>query len=126
LIEKRFVTYSFSKYLRINNKSSDEFEFMLNRLSLEEVIALKLELSARGINGKLYGLNIWNNLPKLIKESLLLFAVSATTNIVEAQTLLGVADTTIFRKILYKYKDSLRYYKAFEFDNRKYLKKVIR
>lgn len=125
MTERRFVTYSFSKYLKSKNKSSDEFEFMLNQLTLEEIVALKLELSGRGISGKLYGLNIWIKLPKIIKESLLLFAVSATKNIIEAQTLLGVRDITIFKKILNRYKDSLRYYKVFEYDNRKYVKKIL-
>lgn len=123
--EKRFLNYSFSKYLRSNNKSSDEFEFMLNQLTLEEIIALKLELISKSINGKLYGFNLWNNITRIAKEALLLFAVSATTNTVEAQTLLGVTDTVRFRKILYRHKESLKYYKVIELPKRNYVKSIL-
>ena len=39
--------YSIINKLRKDKKSNDEFEIMLNNLSLEEVVALKLELSSR-------------------------------------------------------------------------------
>ena len=98
---------------------------MLNQLTLEELIALKLEISSRSVNGKLYGFNLWYNIPRIAKEALLLFAVSATTNIIEAQTLLGIKDVVSFRKILYKYKTSLKYYEIMDIPNRKYVKKVL-
>ena len=41
--------YSVSKKLQRESKSTDEFEVMLNNLSLEEVIALKLELAAKSV-----------------------------------------------------------------------------
>ena len=41
--------YSLSNKLRKDNKSHDEFEVMLNNLSLEEIIGLKLELAARSV-----------------------------------------------------------------------------
>ena len=37
-------SYSISSLLKQQNRSSDEFEVMMNSLTLEEVIALKLEL----------------------------------------------------------------------------------
>ena len=45
-------TYSISKKLQKDKKISDEFEIMINSLTLEEVIALKLELSTRSLRGK--------------------------------------------------------------------------
>ena len=98
---------------------------MLNQLTLEEIIALKLELISKSINGKLYGFNLWNNITRIAKEALLLFAVSATTNTVEAQTLLGVTDTVRFRKILYRHKESLKYYKVIELPKRNYVKSIL-
>lgn len=121
----KFTDYSFSKFLRSNNKSSDEFEFMLNKLTLEEVIALKLELSSKTLNGKLYGFNLWNNLPKIIKEALIIFAVSATSNIDEAQTLLGVSTHKGFLAILKRYKETLRYYDVASLKNRRYVKAIV-
>ena len=123
---KKFAEYSFSKHLRTNNRSSDEFEFMLNQLSLEEIIALKLELCSKSMNGKLYGFNLWYNMPRIAKEALLLFAVSATTNLIEAQTILGVKEPLVFRKILHRHKESLKYYKVLDLPNRKYLNTVRR
>jgi hypothetical protein len=121
----KYSEYSFSKFLRKDNKSSDEFEFMLNKLTLEEIIALKLELSSKTLNGKLYGFNLWNNLPKLIKEALILFAVSATSTIDEAQTLLGVSNHKNFLLILKRYKESLRYYDVVKLQNRRYVKTIV-
>jgi di/tripeptidase len=121
----KYSEYSFSKFLRSNNKSSDEFEFMLNNLSLEEVIALKLELSAKTINGKLYGFYLWNNINKIVRESVVLFAVSSTRSLDQAQALLGLKDHIQMKKLVRRYRESLRYYGVFDLKNRRYLKNII-
>ena len=54
--------YSISKKLKRNKLITEDFEVMLNNLSLEEIIALKLELSSRTLNSKMYGFNLWKNL----------------------------------------------------------------
>ena len=118
----KFTDYSFSKYLRSNNKSSDEFEFMLNKLTLEEIIALKLELSSKFISGKLYGFSLWRAFPKMAQEALLLFAVSATTSLTEAQALLGIENNVNFKLILRRYSKSLEYYGVRNLPRRNYLK----
>ena len=41
------INHSLSRELRKNGKTTEEFEVMLNSLSLEEVIGLKLELATR-------------------------------------------------------------------------------
>ena len=48
-------SYSISKVLRKENKSDDKLEMMLSNLSLEEIIALKLEISSRSVGNRLYG-----------------------------------------------------------------------
>ena len=121
----KYSEYSFSKFLRINNKSSDEFEFMLNNLSLEEVIALKLELSAKTINGKLYGFYLWTSLHKIVRESILLFAISSTRTLDQAQALLGLKDHIQMKKVVRRYRDTLRYYGVYDLQHRRYLKKII-
>ena len=50
--------YSISRKLRKENKISEEFEVMLNYLSLEEVIALKLEAASLATGGKYFGFPI--------------------------------------------------------------------
>ena len=57
--KKSTRNHSISNQLRKQGKSNDEFEVMLNKLSLEEVIGLKLELANRAAGGYLYGLPIW-------------------------------------------------------------------
>ena len=63
---------------------------MLNNLSLEEVIALKLELSTKAISNRLYGFPIWNSLPSIVKEAAYKYALSATRTQNEAMRFLGL------------------------------------
>ena len=58
--------YSISNKLRKENKCHDEFEVMLNNLTLEEIIGLKLELAAKSAGGFLYGTPIFSAIPYLI------------------------------------------------------------
>ena len=61
-----------------------------NSLSLEEVIALKLELSTRSLRGKFYGFPIWKSLPELTRDAVLKYALSATRSKKEAARFLGI------------------------------------
>jgi len=124
-VKSPYSEYSLSKHLRKSNKSSDEFEFMINQLTLEELIALKLEVSSRGINGKLYGFKLWNTIPAIAKEATLIFAISATNNLFEAQTLLGVADHFRFKHIVRRYREVLNYYNVKSITKKPYIKNTI-
>ena len=62
------VNYSISRKLKKEKRISDDFEVMLNSLTLEEIIALRLENGVKCINNKLYGLPIWSAIPNIIKE----------------------------------------------------------
>ena len=93
--------YSLARKLRSENKSNDQFEVMLNNLSLEEVIALKLELAAKVAGGFLYGIPIWKNMQLVVKDALLKYALSATSSKKEAARFLGLNFrnfTTIIKK----------------------------
>lgn len=86
--------YSIINKLRKDGKSSEEFEIILNNLSLEEVIGLKLELSSKyGLNGKMYGTPIWSSLKNIIKDAVLKYAVSATRSKREAARFLGIQES---------------------------------
>jgi uncharacterized membrane-anchored protein len=90
------VNYSISNKLRKDGKSSEEFEIILNRLSLEEVVGLKLELSSKyGLNGKMYGTPIWSSLKNIIKDAVLKYAVSATRSKREAARFLGIQESSL-------------------------------
>ena len=75
----------------------------INNITLEDLIALKLELSVRPISNRLYGLPIWDNLPNIIQEAVLKYAVSATRSQGEAMRFLGLKQTH-FSKLMHKYK----------------------
>ena len=99
---------SISKKLFLENKIDKEFESRLNLLTLEEIIALKLEISSRLLNGKFYGIPIWKTSNLIFKDSLIKFALSATKTHKEAANLLGITlqELKIFiRK--YKVNDAL-------------------
>ena len=95
--------YSIIKKLRSENKSTVEFEVMLNNLTLEEIIALKLELSSKSINHKLYGFGLASAVPKIVQDALLKYAASATRSKKEAASFLGITKSA-FNKLYKKYK----------------------
>ena len=68
--------YSFRKKLKNQNKIDDDFEIVLNNLTLEEVISLKLELSSEYINSKLYNFPIWNNITYIVYMDIQLSQIS--------------------------------------------------
>lgn len=63
---------------------------MLNSLSLEEIIALKLELGAKTQGSPLYGLPLWQSLTDVVKDAVLKFAISTTQTSSEAARVLGL------------------------------------
>tara|TARA_B100000035_G_scaffold229354_1_gene197570 strand:+ start:3113 stop:3454 length:342 start_codon:yes stop_codon:yes gene_type:complete len=88
--ERPHKTYSVSKQLKNENKINELFEIQLSQLSLEEVIALKLELATREMDGKMYGLPIWKNLPMIIKDAVLRAAISGSATRRDAARFLGI------------------------------------
>jgi len=88
--------YSIINKLKKENKINREFELMISNLTLEELIALKLELSTKIVSGKLYGFPIWHALPKIVQEATLKYAVSATKNTTEAMNFLGLTKSRFF------------------------------
>lgn len=95
--------YSVSKKLKKEKKINEEFETILSSLTLEEIIALRLELSTRLTAHRLYGLPIWYNITDIVRNAVLLFAYSATRTKREAATFIGV-DYANFKKYIRDYK----------------------
>ena len=94
--------FSVSRKLRNKGTSSEEFETILSTITLEDLIALRLELAARQSNGKLNGIFLWKKLPYLIKDAVIKAALSITLTKKDACRLLGVSETS-FKKIVKKY-----------------------
>tara|TARA_R110000822_G_scaffold23098_17_gene71718 strand:- start:1467 stop:1838 length:372 start_codon:yes stop_codon:yes gene_type:complete len=92
--------YSMSNKLKKERRSNDEFEIMLSSLTLEEVIALKLELSTKPVSSRMYGFPIWNSLHTIVQDAVFKYAFSATRTQAEAMRFLGLKEQSfhIFRK----------------------------
>jgi hypothetical protein len=82
--------YSLAKKLTKEKKITTDFEDMLNNLSLEEVIGLKLELAAKAAGGMLFGIPIWYSMQDITKDAVLKYACSATRTKMEAARFLGL------------------------------------
>ena len=98
------------KNLTTTNKSiilklclQDDLLIIINKLSLEDLIAIKLELSANNINNRLYGFDLWRQSGNIVKEALLKFAISTTNSKKDAARFLGLSYSE-FKKVLITYK----------------------
>jgi hypothetical protein len=83
---------SIARVLRSKGKSSEEFENMINSLSIEELIGLKMELAAKLTKGKLFGFPIWKSFQNITKEALLLFVYSISKTNKDASSMLGITN----------------------------------
>jgi len=76
---------------------------LISGMSLEDLIALKLELSCNEVNERLFGFDIWRNLKPIVQEAVLKFAISTRSSKKDAARFLGL-NYLDFRKLLAKYK----------------------
>ena len=95
----KFDNYSIRKKLNREKRINSNFEAILNSLTLEEIIAVKLELAASHINHKLYGFPFLRSLKYLVREAVLMFALSATRTPKEAATTLGITERQLREEI---------------------------
>lgn len=85
-------TSKYNSVLKDINKKyhNKNFEFVLSNLTLEELITAKLELSARSLNGKLFGYPVYKNIQHITKESLVRFALHFCNSQEKAANMLGL------------------------------------
>lgn len=94
--------YSTINRLKKEKRIDEVFLSRINQLTLEELIAIKLESAARFINHKLYGFPIWKSISHVCKEAILMFALSSTRSINDAASFLGISQKD-FKDNLKKY-----------------------
>jgi len=82
--------YSTINKLKKDKKIDDKFEVMLSSLTLEEIISIKLELSARYLNNRMYNFQIWKSIESICREAVVRFALSACRSKLDAATFLGL------------------------------------
>ena len=93
---------SIIKKLKDQNKLNDNILTQINSLSIEDLIAVKLELSAAHLNNRLYGFDIWKQSNNIVKEALLKFAISTTKSKKDAARFLGLTYVE-FKRVACKY-----------------------
>ena len=91
-VDKRSTTSNKSIIKKLTHEGvvSDPLLVLINNLTLEDLIAIKLELACCHVNNRLYGLDIWKKSGYIIKEALLKFAISTTQSKKDAARFLGL------------------------------------
>ena len=97
-----------SKILREKKKSNEYFEVLLANLTMEELIALKLELAIKE-NPAFIGLPVWKATPKFVRDAMFKAALGIAGTKKGAMRILGMNVKT-FKNYLSKL-DILTYYK---------------
>lgn len=98
--------YSTINRLKQEKRIDEVFLSRINQLTLEELIAIKLEAASRFVNNKLYGFPIWKSLHYVCREAVLMFALSSTRSLNDAATFLGINQKE-FKENLKKFEISL-------------------
>ena len=88
--------------MKKNKRVNDEFLNTLSSISLEELIALKLELSAKLTRNKLYNFPFWKAMPSICRDAVLRFVLSACESKRDGARMLGI-DIREFDKLLKRY-----------------------
>jgi len=70
---KKDKKLTFISEMKKEGRINQDFLDKTSEMTLEELIAVKLELSAKMVSGKLYNFPIWYSLPFIVRESLLNF-----------------------------------------------------
>lgn len=81
---------------------NNELLVLIATLSLEDLIALKLEIACGEVRNRLHGFDIWRNLKPIVQESVLKFAISTRKSKKDAARFLGL-NYLEFKKLLTKY-----------------------
>tara|TARA_B100000131_G_scaffold158582_1_gene153755 strand:- start:240 stop:581 length:342 start_codon:yes stop_codon:yes gene_type:complete len=86
----KYKNYSIISELKKLNKIDDQFVFLVEGLTLEEIIGIKIELFSRHLNYKLFGFPLWKSVPNMVKDALIKISFKLASNKSEASRMLGV------------------------------------
>ena len=99
----KYDKFSIINKLKLENKVTNKTLDGINNLALEDLIAIKLELSTRYTCGKFYGMPLWRITRHTVTDALLKTALSIARTKKEAARFLGI-DYMDFNRHLKKYK----------------------
>lgn len=91
--------YSLRNKLKREKKIDDHFEILLNGLTMEELIGLKLEVASSHANNRMYGFPILSAMRSICEEACIRYAASACKTTVEAALFLGIDRAKYLNKI---------------------------
>jgi hypothetical protein len=91
--------FTTAKKLREENKSNDLFEIMVGNITLEELIALKLELTYKNIGTPFYGIPLFRVLHTIVQDAVFKFACSVTPSKYKARIFLGMDNKQFYSMI---------------------------
>ena len=97
--KKTVKSYNIKKELLKKNKINEEFCSQLHNLTLEDIIALKLELVSESVNGKFYGFPIRKFIDNIVNESLIKYSLSVANSYKEAGLILGISKSQLFKYV---------------------------
>lgn len=100
--KRPYKSYSIINQLKSQGKIDNNFLSKIDQITLEDLIAIKLESATIAAGGKLYGLRIFYNIDKIIKEAIVKTAISAAVDIRGAASFLGVT-TERFGELLTRF-----------------------
>ena len=100
---KKKLNYSFINVLKKERRINENLLNMLSSLSLEEIIAIKLEISVKSLNHKMYNFPLWSCFPNIARDALLRYAYSSCQSKRDMARFLGIPINK-FNEILRKYK----------------------
>lgn len=89
-------SFSIIKKLKKEKKINEAFLTTLSNLSLEEIIALKLEKTTEIINHRLYNLSIYKGLANVCRKAAIMWALAAARTHVEAALILGISRRNLY------------------------------
>jgi hypothetical protein len=70
---------------------------MLNALTIEEVISLKMELVYRTVGKNLYGLPLWKSMHFIVRDAMLKYISISSRTKLEAIKMLGIDSNTFYK-----------------------------
>lgn len=88
--KEKLKDVSFVKKLTKQKKLNENVLAIINSLTLEELISIKLELSSKMLNNRLSGFNVYGNINRIVREALLKLSVSISRNKVEGARFIGI------------------------------------
>jgi hypothetical protein len=100
--EINYKNYSKISELKKMNKIDDQFVFYIESLSIEDLIAIKIESTMKNLNFKFFNFPLWKSFHSITSEALIVAVFGVASNNSEAARILGI-DLKQYKNCLSKF-----------------------